>query len=168
MILAHGRRYPSSSASNDLPASRRYQVKISLADQARYPAFTRYVHIDLPKVASVPAIVQAMRRIGQINRPTLIKAMTWKQGPSVLIVPIPDAYGEYDSGIKSDQIKIDTGLVKEFEAGKGKRVARAGHVFLVGVVLLHELVHWGDDKDGIDRPGEEGEEFEKLIYGTLV
>lgn len=59
-------------------------------------------------------------------------------------------------------------MVDEFEAGKGKRVARAGDVYLVGVTLLHELVHWGDDQDGIDRPGAEGEEFERLIYGSVI
>jgi hypothetical protein len=35
-------------------------------------------------------------------------------------------------------------------------------------VLLHELVHWGDDQDGVDRPGEEGKEFERRAYGTAI
>jgi len=34
----------------------------------------------------------------------------------------------------------------------------------LGVTLLYELVHW----DGIDRPGEEGEEFERLVYGSVI
>ena len=41
-------------------------------------------------------------------------------------------------------------------------------VYLVGVTILHELTHWGDDQDGVDRPGEEGEEFEIKVYGKVI
>ena len=65
--------------------------------------------------------------------------------------------------------------VKEFEAGKGLRKTAHGHmVFLVGVTLLHELTHWADDQDGVDDPvpgdptNEEGEEFERRVYGGIV
>ena len=56
----------------------------------------------------------------------------------------------------------------EFEAGRGRRVVRAGHAYLVGVTLLHEMTHWADDQDGVDRPGEEGEEFERAMYGSVI
>ena len=41
-------------------------------------------------------------------------------------------------------------------------------VYLVGVTLLHELAHWADDQDGVDTSGEEGELYEKDVYGKLV
>jgi len=78
------------------------------------------------------------------------------------------AYGEFEPGIGSNEISIERLLVVDFEAGRGMRVVGAGSVPLVGVTLLHELVHWGDDQDGIDRPGEEGEEFERAVYGRVV
>ncbi len=31
--------------------------------------------------------------------------------------------------------------------------------------VLHEMVHWGDLKDGTSLPGEAGREFEKEAYG---
>ncbi len=35
-------------------------------------------------------------------------------------------------------------------------------------LLLHEIVHWGDWKDGIDQVGEEGKMFEKSAYGKDI
>ena len=51
-------------------------------------------------------------------------------------------------------------LVDQFERSSG------GNVLLqtIGATILHELVHWGDDQDGVDYPGEEGELFEKHVY----
>jgi hypothetical protein len=39
---------------------------------------------------------------------------------------------------------------------------------LVESTLLHEMVHWGDWKDGVDQPDEEGKEFEKAAYGKDI
>jgi len=39
---------------------------------------------------------------------------------------------------------------------------------LTGVTILHEFTHYGDDQDGEDIPGEEGEHFEKAVYGKVV
>ncbi|MCH7559811.1 MAG: hypothetical protein IIC67_00320 [Thaumarchaeota archaeon] len=40
--------------------------------------------------------------------------------------------------------------------------------FLVGVTILHEYVHYGDNIDGVDYPGEEGQLFEIDVYGQTV
>ena len=65
--------------------------------------------------------------------------------------------------------------MKEFEAGKGLRATTSGkQVYLVGVTLLHELTHWADAQDGHDDavpgdPGnEEGEAFERAVYGGVI
>jgi len=47
-------------------------------------------------------------------------------------------------------------------------------VYLVGVTILHELTHWADAQDGVDDavPGdpsnEEGEAYEKGVYGEVL
>lgn len=138
------------------------------ADEKLYARFARYVRLDMPSVASVPAILQAMSKIGQINQLKLMTALKWGSGPMIKVTPLVGAYGEFTPGVKSNEIRIDVKIVKDFEAGKDKRLARAGNVHLVGVTLLHELVHWGDDQDGVDRPGEEGEEIEKFLYGGII
>jgi len=143
-------------------------VRMNAHDIKSYPKLAYYVKNDMPKIIDVPSIVLAMSKVGQINKPKLRLALSWGSGPTIRIVGLIDAYGEFTPDKQSNEIRIDTKLVKEFESGKGKRAVRAGHVFLVGVTLLHELVHWGDDKDGIDRPGEEGAEFENMTYGSVV
>jgi len=141
---------------------------MTAADIKTYPKLAFYVKNDLPKVLMAPAIVSAMNSIGQVNTSKLKAALGWGFGPQIKITNLAGAYGEFTPNIKTNEIRIDRNVVTDFETGKGKRVAKAGNVYLVGVTLLHELVHWGDDQDGIDRPGEEGEEFEIKMYGNVI
>src|SRR5262245_30383619 len=143
-------------------------MKMLAADTTAFPKLAYYVRNDLPRVIEVPAIVATMRKVGQINKGRLRSALTWGAGARIRITTLVGAFGEFSPGIGSEEIRINMTMVTDFESGKGKRIARAGDVFLVGVTLLHELIHWGDDKDGIDRSGEEGEEFEQLIYGSVI
>jgi len=143
-------------------------MKMTKEDVARYPRLAYYVKHDLAKLVKVPAVVRALERVGQIQRPTLERALKWGAGPEVKVTELKGAFGEFTPDSKSNEIRIDTKVVTEFEAGRGKRVARAGKVYLVGVTLIHELVHWGDDQDGVDRPGEEGEELENSLYGSVI
>lgn len=138
------------------------------ADIRTYPRFAYYVRHNLPDIMTVPAVVTAMQRIGQIDLARLRLAAQWGHGPMISIVLLVGAYGEFTPGVGSQEIRIQRRVVEDFEAGRGVRLARAGRVYLVGVTLLHELVHWGDDQDGIDRAGEEGEEFERLTYGVVI
>ena len=143
-------------------------MKMNAVDIKTYPKLAYYVKNNLPSIVKAPGLIVAMSKIGQLKKAKLISALKWGNGPQIKITPLVGVVGEFTPGKKSNEIRIDTTLVKNFESGKGVRKARAGNVYLVGVTLLHELVHWGDDQDGIDRPGEEGEEFEKLIYGKVI
>lgn len=143
-------------------------MRLSPVDVRRYPKFAHYVKNDLPKIIRVPSITQAMNSIAQLNRAKFQLALSWNANPSIKITNLVGALGEFTPNIGSNEIRLDTSIITDFEAGRGRKVARAGNVYLVGVTLLHELVHWGDDQDGIDRPGEEGNEFERLAYGAVI
>lgn len=143
-------------------------MQMSAGDQKKYPKMKQYVKDALPQVVNVPIIVSAMDKIGQINKSRLKQVLTWGQGPMLKVTVLNGAYGEFTPDINSNEIRLDENMVKEFEAGRGMVNARAGRVYLLGVTILHELVHWGDDQDGIDRPGEEGEEFERMVYGSVL
>jgi hypothetical protein len=149
-------------------------MRLSDGDARKFPKFKQYLHDALPKVVSVPVIVKSMEEIGQINKARLTKVLKFGQGPQVTIVKDlrnsggKKVLGLFKPAVGSNEIKIDEDMVKEFEAGRGLRTAKAGKVYLVGVTVLHELIHWGDDQDGIDRPGEEGAEFEKKVYGSVI
>jgi hypothetical protein len=113
--------------------------------------------------------LKALEKIGQLDRATLQRAVKWGDGPDLRIADLVGAYGEFTPDSKSNEIRINRKLVEDFEAGRDVRKTKSGKsVSLAGVTVLHELAHWGDDKDGIDRAGEEGEEFEKRVYGRVV
>ncbi len=143
-------------------------MKMSAADIKTYPKMAYYVKNDLPDVVKAPGMMSAMRKIGQLKKNKLMAALKWGQGPTIKVTALVNAVGEFTPNIKSNEIRVDTNLVRNFESGRGIRKSRAGNVYLLGVTLLHELVHWGDDQDGVDRNGEEGAEFEKLIYGKVI
>jgi len=139
------------------------------ADQVTFPKFTKYVRYSLPTVVDVKPIVAAFAKYGQIDRATMKRALTWGNKPHITIKELVGAVGEFDATVDPDEINIHTKIVKEFEDGHGLRKTKFGkNVYLVGVTLLHELVHWADNLDGIDFPDEEGEQFEKDVYGQVI
>jgi Metallopeptidase toxin 3 len=138
-------------------------------DQVTYQKFTKYVRYSLPTVVEVKSIVSAFQTYGQIDRATLKRALSWGEEPHITIKGLVGAVGEFDASVDPDEINIHTNIVDEFEDGHGLRKTKFGKdVFLVGVTLLHELVHWADNLDGIDFPDEEGELFEKDVYGQVI
>lgn len=138
-------------------------------DQVAFPKFTKYVRNSLPTVVDVKPIVAAFAKYGQINRVTLKRALTWGNEPHITIREIDDAIGLFNASVDPDEINIHTRIVREFEDGHGLRKNKWGKgVFLVGVTLLHEMIHWADNIDGTDFPDEEGEQFERDVYGMVI
>lgn len=117
-------------------------------DAKKYEKLAQFMSRKLPLSYMVPSIAYALKKTGQFNRKRLKFALHWGQQPTVFVRDMPDAYGEFVPG--TNEIRLDKATVEEFEAGKGIRQARDGKVYLVGVTLLHELVHWCDDQDGVD------------------
>ena len=122
----------------------------------------------MPAVIRVPALRAAMATAGQLNRSQFHAALAWGTPPNISIVPALGACGEFTPTPGNNTIRIDQRLFVDFEAGRGKVLVRARNVYVLGVTLLHEMAHWGDNLDGIDRAGEEGNEFERLVYGAVV
>lgn len=136
------------------------------ADQIRFPKSTRYIRRSLPRVINVPVIVRAMQTTGQLNRAQFQLALTWGINPTINIVAGLPSCASFTPTPGNNIIKIQESIFHDFEAGRGFLRARGRKVQALGVNILHEMVHWGDNKDGIDRPGEEGDEFELLVYGV--
>lgn len=145
-------------------------------DIKRFPALRYYVSINMPEVRKVNSILNAISTLsGTIDMAKLKKALLWGQGPVIKVVKNLGAFGEFTPNSSSNEIRIDEDLVKEFEQGgrAGLRKTPKGQlVYLVGVTLLHELTHWADDQDSDDFTGgvegEEGDEFERVVYGGVI
>ena len=143
-------------------------MKLSRTDIRKYPKFHYYVSVNMPQVAKVPAIVNAIDRLaGTIEKSTIRKALQWGHGPMVKVADLADNInGAFTPGCNSNEIRINRKRVQQFENGRGLEATATGRlVYVVGTILLHELTHWADDQDGVDTPGEEGKMFEEAIYG---
>lgn len=154
-------------------------MKMSADTIKKYPKLHYYVRVNIPEVAEVNAIISNIKKLaGKTPRKTIKEALVWGKKPTIKVVPNlvcagVNAYGCYSWG--SDEIQIDEDMVKDFEAGKGVVKTKNGkRVYLVGVTLLHELTHWADAQDGVDDavPGdpsnEEGNAYEKGVYGKIL
>ncbi len=156
------------------------------ADQMKkFPRFARYVRNRMPEVQEVKPIIEAIRKLsGNVSRATIKKSLRWGQSPMIKVVKNLGADGEFTFGASSQEIRIDEDRVKDFEKGmsdkRGRfkkhlgKTKRSGKlVYMVGVILLHELTHWADDQDGVDDPiagdpsNEEGWAYEKKVYGGI-
>lgn len=150
------------------------------ADITTYPKFYDYVKHQMPKVAYVNSIINAIKRFsGATTKATIKRGLLWGQNPSIHILPNlvcggVNSYGCYPVW-GGHKIQIDQALVQAFEAGTDKRATRSGQmVNVTGVTLLHELTHWADAQDGVDNPvpgdptNEEGNAFELAVYGKIM
>ena len=148
---------------------------MSGADQVTFSKLARYVRVELPKIADIDVMARAYLRYAQMNRATLRRALKWGNQPTLVFEPMSTASGSFQGGffipdIGSNELHINSHLADAFEAGGPPRLFTTrngrGQPFpLIGTSILHELVHWGDDQDGIDFAGEEGDQFEQDVYG---
>lgn len=142
---------------------------MKIVDQGTYPNFTRYMKKSMPTVATNKFIVAAFKKYGQIDGTTLKRALKWGELPNINIALDPDNYGTFNGDVDPDTINLDSDTVKTFEDGGGYVKNKWGlNVPLIGAKFLHELIHWADFRDGIDFPGEEGEQFETDVYGKVL
>ena len=145
-------------------------MKMMPADMVTYKKFKAYVSTRIPEVRSVAFIINAIKKQAEqgttISSKTIKDALIWGNPPTVQVEDMPDE-GRFRPG--TDIIRVRKHRVEQFEAGKGLVKTPKGQlVYYVGVILLHELTHWADDQDGVDNPLEEGDEFEKAVYGGVV
>ncbi len=155
-------------------------MKMSQEDQTAFKAFRYYVKVNIPEVVQVPAIIFGIKKLaGKTSTTTIKNALKWGNKPTIKIVTDlkgsdgKKAYGLYSWG--SDIIQVDRQLVQDFCNGSGVVETMHGRkVYLVGATLLHELTHWADAQDGVDDEvagdptNEEGEQFERDVYGGIT
>ena len=146
-------------------------MQMTKEDIKNHPKLYQYVSCQIPLVANVGVIVSAIKKLaGTIERSKITDALKWGRGPMLKITVFPKGlYGEFSPGVGSNELRLSKAMIEKFEKGKGLVTAPNGKkVYLLGVTILHELTHWADDQDGVDTAGEEGNQFEDVIYGGFV
>ena len=135
-------------------------MKLTKTDEKLYPNLYSYLKKDVPKLIGHAKVSRALRKYGQIKKFGLLIVLNYGTGPLVRVTSLAGACGEFTPNAKSNELRLHKSLVERFEKSSKDRVL----LQTVGATVLHELVHWGDDQDGVDYPGEEGELFEKHVY----
>jgi hypothetical protein len=151
-------------------------MRLSDADQVKYPRVVQYLRHEFPKLASVPSIVTNAETYGHLTYDELKDAIAWGTSPGVVVTDspcgVPSAYGCIYSG-RSGTIYVRTGIVEDFENRSPDRfdtTARGRSVFVLGVTLLHGLCHWGNlnNVPRVPEREEMGAAFEMATYGKLI
>ncbi|MDH3496964.1 MAG: hypothetical protein OER21_09385 [Gemmatimonadota bacterium] len=115
-------------------------------------------------------IWRAFLRYGQFTPHEATRVLTWGEGPFVRIVRLKKL------GLFVPQaptaVMISRSLARAYE--RAPRVRR--NQLALEAIVLHELVHWGDWRDGIEQPDvrrgrtrlDVGDQFEVAAYGFNV
>ena len=80
---------------------------------------------------------------------------------------MPGSNGEFNGVVDPDRVYLAKSICDRFKDNPSER-SDARMEILLESTLLHELVHWGDNKDGRDQTGEEGKAFEIAAYGRDI
>jgi hypothetical protein len=114
---------------------------------------------------------------GSLTPAEVRHAVQWGNDPLIVIKPLSNfrcnattasPMGCFQPSTPG-QIEIETDYVDSYEgdpngAGVGSN-AKGQSVYVVGVILLHELCHWGNFRHGVAERTEQGEAFEIATYG---
>tara|TARA_R110000796_G_scaffold848_3_gene3254 strand:+ start:4843 stop:6342 length:1500 start_codon:yes stop_codon:yes gene_type:complete len=140
-----------------------------------YPKLTEYLKRQLPKVANIPKIMDAIHGFTKLPKDQIKNDLQWGEGPELHIVQLDNYNSDTDSDTmgyfdkeKPNQFFLDIDYVRQMENGTLIQNDNDAAIFFIGTTVLHEYVHYGDYNSGFDYPGEEGRMFEISVYGENV
>ncbi len=127
-----------------------------------YPKLGAWIEKNIPKVKSKTKVWNAFIKYSELGATRAITPGYW---PEVYWKVMPGKNGGYTGESFPNRIFLSKSLCDEFE--EKKNISKKFHNKIESS-LLHEMVHWGDFKDGKDQPGEEGKKFEVEAYGADI
>ena len=131
----------------------------------KYPRLTSFIDNDVSNIKfTKPKVWKAFLKYSELTEAEAIDALMTCSNPIVDVDVMPNANGEFRGSTDPNIVFLAKAICERFEKDYKKAEAK----LLIESTLLHEMVHWGDWKDGKDQPGEEGKEFEKAAYGKDI
>jgi len=140
-------------------------MKISSDFRSAYPKLSAWIELNLPKVKTKTKVWAAFIKYSELNPAKALLAITPGQLPEIHFDLMPRANGKFSGSRFPDRVYLAKSICDKFEKTDSNNSKM--HI-LVESTLLHEMVHWGDWKDGIDQAGEEGKMFEHAAYGRDI
>lgn len=140
---------------------------ISAQMTKNYPKLSKWICENLPKVKNNAKIYKAFLLYSELNKTVGSASLTLGNAPTIDYRFMPGSNGEFEGSTFKDTVFISNEICEKFEKSAKDAKDKRMHI-LIEFTILHEMVHWGDFKDGIDQPGEEGKKFEKAAYGKDI
>jgi len=138
----------------------------------QYPKLTQYLKNQLPTVKNNSIIVNAIQTYTSLSELSIEENLSWGSGPTIRIEQLGNnIYGEFRKQNDPNSLYIDIDLVNSMENTNPGSESADSFIFLIGVTILHEFVHYGDynyNGDTWNYPQEEGLLFEQDVYGQTV
>jgi RHS repeat-associated protein len=129
----------------------------------QYPRLANYLRYDIQDILNNPTIMSALQKHGELTEDQIKADLTWGQGPEINVVSAGSG-GLFIPG--SSRLNIISDWVSYLEEATG--LSKEATLFIVGTILLHEYVHYGDDQDDVPRGEYPVELFEKAAYGQQI
>ena len=140
---------------------------LSKEQAKKYPRLNLYLQKGIQGILDNPKIMHALRVAGRFTNEQIKEMVTYGQGPTINVTPLESQYGFFISGINSTTLNIDEYTVNELENAEGFDAVES--LFFIGVTILHEFSHYGDDLAGNpEEDREDGEVYEKNAYGIVI
>ncbi|MDC6363518.1 MULTISPECIES: hypothetical protein [Flavobacteriaceae] len=147
--------------------------------ESQYPKLTEYLKNQLPTVANISKITNAIHEFTQLPLSQIQHDLQWGEGPEVHIVQLDnfcptcsdDTAGHYDdeNPENANKIYLDIDIINDLESGQISETDADAFLFFIGTTVLHEFVHWGENNNpDFFYLGEEGVQFEIRAYGYDV
>jgi len=130
-----------------------------------YPKLSKWITENLPKVKNKPKVWNAFKKYSELKEPYVTWALTQGYNPDIEFLTMPSSNGKFSGGKFPNRVYLAKEICEKFEKSDFSNPKM--HI-LVESTLLHEMVHWGDWKDGVDQVGEEGKLFESEAYGKDI
>ena len=143
-------------------------MMVSARMSARYPMLTDWIYANIGKVPRKKRVFDAFVLYAELTPDDARDALvTTSRHPVVDYREMPGSNGQFSGGTDEERVFLAKNICDKFEGSAADRRDPRMHM-LVESTILHELVHWGDWKDGVDQPHEEGKAFERAAYGRDI
>ena len=141
---------------------------ISREQAKQYPRLNQYLQKGIQGILNNPAIMKALCIAGRFTNEQIKEMVKYGKGPTINVTQLEKGYyGLFNPGINSTTLNISEDIVNELEHAEGFDAVVS--LFLVGVTILHEFSHYGDDLAGnLERDREDGKVYEENAYGIVI
>ncbi len=127
-----------------------------------FPRLALFVRKDLPgRLTNNEKTWSAFRKFGDFSIIESLVAVGWElDSPLLLVESLGKGFNGRFYPTRPSHIYIDEEIARRFESDHDRIEAQ----LFVESTILHEVVHWGDHKDGKHKRPEAGVDFEIAAY----